>query len=188
MTLARIDLNLLLAFEALMQARSASRAGAAVGRRQPAMSAALARLRTLLGDEPVVRVAGEMRPSPKVLRLAPGVPEALRHLRAALGEAVAFDPGTATDTFALAFADSGSAVLLPDLAGPAGREAPGIDLRGIGCDKDDVGAIIDRRLAERRRDPRLATFPIPLARSDRANAWLRAKVGQVGAALALTSR
>lgn len=81
MNLSRIDLNLLLAFEALMQARSVSRAANTLGLRQPAMSAALARLRRLFGDELFVRTGGEMRPSPKALRLAPGILEALRHLR-----------------------------------------------------------------------------------------------------------
>lgn len=157
MNLARIDLNLLLAFEAMMQARSVSRAAATLGLRQPAMSAALARLRRLLGDELFVRTGGEMRPSPKALRLAPAILDALRHLRAALGREVAFDPATATDTFTLALADYGSAVLLPDLAPLVRREAPGVDLRVIGYDKDDVGTIVDRGLA----DLAVGVFPDP---------------------------
>lgn len=157
MNLARVDLNLLLAFEAMMRARSVSRAAATLGLRQPAMSAALARLRRLMGDELFVRAGGEMRPSPKALRLAPGILDALRHLRAALGEAVAFDPATATETFTLALADYGSAVLLPDLARVVGREAPGIGLQVIGYDKEEVGLIIDRGLA----DLAVGVFPDP---------------------------
>jgi DNA-binding transcriptional LysR family regulator len=45
-----IDLNLLVAFDALMDERNVTRAAVRVGVSQPAMSAALARLRTLLGD------------------------------------------------------------------------------------------------------------------------------------------
>lgn len=157
MNLARIDLNLLLAFEAMMQSRSVSRAAATLGLRQPAMSAALGRLRRLLGDELFVRVGGEMRPSPKAIRLAPGILEALRHLRAALGDAVAFDPTTAVETFTLTLTDYGAAVLLPGLARALAAEAPGIDLRVIGYDKEDVGPIIDRGLA----DLAVGVFPSP---------------------------
>lgn len=157
MNLARIDLNLLLAFEALMQARSVSRAAATLGLRQPAMSAALGRLRRLFGDELFVRVGGEMRPSPKAVRLAPGILEALRHLRAALGQEVAFDPATATQTFALALTDYGAAVLLPGLARLLSEQAPGVDLRVVGYDKDDVGAIVGRGLA----DLAVGVFPRP---------------------------
>lgn len=157
MNLSKIDLNLLLAFEAMMQVRSVSRAAAMLGLRQPATSAALGRLRTLLGDELFLRTGGEMRPSPKALRLAPGILDALRQLRAALGQEVAFDPATATNAFTLAFADYGSAVLLPDLAHLVGQGAPGIDLRVVGYEKDDVGTIIDRGLA----DLAVGVFPDP---------------------------
>lgn len=157
MNLARIDLNLLLAFEAMMQVRSVSRAAAMLGLRQPAMSAALGRLRALLGDELFVRTGGEMRPSPKALRLAPGILDALRHLRAALGQEVAFDPAIATDAFTLALTDYGAAVLLPGLARLLAERAPGIDLRVIGYEKDDVGTIVDRGLA----DLAVGVFPDP---------------------------
>jgi len=51
MDLHGTDLNLLVAFDALMAERSVTRAGTRIGRTQPAMSAALSRLRSLLGDE-----------------------------------------------------------------------------------------------------------------------------------------
>ncbi len=49
MDLHGTDLNLLVAFDALMAERSVTRAGMRIGRTQPAMSAALSRLRSLLG-------------------------------------------------------------------------------------------------------------------------------------------
>ena len=55
MDLHGIDLNLLVAFDALMAERSVTRAGVRIGRTQPAMSAALSRLRGLLKDELFVR-------------------------------------------------------------------------------------------------------------------------------------
>jgi len=50
-----LDLNLLLAFDALMENRSVTLAARAVGRSQPAMSSALSRLRDIFHDELLVR-------------------------------------------------------------------------------------------------------------------------------------
>lgn len=155
MDLARIDLNLLLAFEALMEARSVSRAAARLGLRQPAMSGALARLRRIFGDALFARVGGEMLPSPKALRLAPGVLGALGQLRAAFGEEAPFDPATARATFTLALTDYGSAVLLPGLAAHLRDRAPGVNLRVIGYDKDDAGNLVRSGAA----DLALGVFP-----------------------------
>ena len=67
MNLAAVDLNLLVAFEALMAERSVTRAGQRIGLGQPAMSAALSRLRLVFQDELLVRVPGAaMRPFPGI--------------------------------------------------------------------------------------------------------------------------
>ena len=50
MNLAQVDLNLLVALDALLRERNVTRAGRQIGLSQPAMSAALARLRDLFGD------------------------------------------------------------------------------------------------------------------------------------------
>jgi DNA-binding transcriptional ArsR family regulator len=60
MNLASIDLNLLVALEALVEERSVGRAASRVGLSQPAMSHALGRLRALLDDTLLVRAAGGM--------------------------------------------------------------------------------------------------------------------------------
>ncbi|WP_211229166.1 LysR family transcriptional regulator [Acetobacter nitrogenifigens] len=59
--LEHIDLNLLVVFEALMVERNVTRAGARLGRSQPATSAALARLRALMADDLFVRGADGLR-------------------------------------------------------------------------------------------------------------------------------
>ncbi len=68
--LARLDLNLLVAFDALLTERSVTRAAARIGLGQSAMSHNLARLRTLFGDELLTRGADGMRPTPRALALA----------------------------------------------------------------------------------------------------------------------
>src|SRR5262245_23009205 len=67
--LTRIDLNLLVALDALLTDRSVTRAAARVGLRQSAMSHNLARLRALLGDELLTRGPEGMRPTPRALAL-----------------------------------------------------------------------------------------------------------------------
>ena len=66
--LSRLDLNLLVAFDALLTERSVTRAAARIGLGQSAMSHNLARLRTLFGDELLTRGADGMRPTPARLR------------------------------------------------------------------------------------------------------------------------
>ena len=64
------DLNLLVAFEALMAERNVTRAAQRVGVGQPAMSYALSRLRELFGDELFVRASGTMQPTTRALEIA----------------------------------------------------------------------------------------------------------------------
>jgi DNA-binding transcriptional LysR family regulator len=144
MKLDRMDLNLLLAFEALCQTKSVSKAATRLGIRQPAMSAALGRLRTLMGDALFVRVAGAMQPTPKALRLAQGIEPALAQLRATLGDGAAFAPRDAKRTFTLASTDYTTCVLGPALYADVAMAAPGIDLRILGYDKDNIPELLDR--------------------------------------------
>ncbi len=67
--LARIDLNLLVALDALLTERSVTKAAARVGLGQSAMSHNLARLRQLFDDELLIRSSDGMRPTPKALAL-----------------------------------------------------------------------------------------------------------------------
>ena len=60
-----MDLNLLAAFDALMQERNVTRAAVRMNVSQPAMSAALARLRTLFGDLLFQRSAAGLLPTPR---------------------------------------------------------------------------------------------------------------------------
>ncbi len=66
-----IDLNLLAAFDALMDERNVTRAAARVGVSQPAMSAALSRLRRLFGDRLFLRSADGLLPTPRARDIKP---------------------------------------------------------------------------------------------------------------------
>lgn len=157
------DLNLLLTFEAVNEARSVSGAAERLGVRQPTVSAALARLRALVGDELFVRAGGAMQPTAKALRIAPSVTQALAQLRETLSDAAPFAPKAARRSFTLASTDYSTIVLLPRLLKALKQEAPSIDLRVLGYDKDDVPSLIDRGLI----DLALGVFPDPPERAVR---------------------
>ena len=74
--LAGVDLNLVLALDALLAERHVTRAAARLGITQSAASHALARLRDVLGDPLLVRgPRGTMIPTPRATALAPAIPE-----------------------------------------------------------------------------------------------------------------
>lgn len=79
--LAAIDLNLLVAFEALLEQRSVTKAAEQLQIGQPAMSASLNRLRVLFEDELFVRLGRQMQPTLKAQAIAPGILAALHHIR-----------------------------------------------------------------------------------------------------------
>lgn len=128
MNLAAVDLNLLVAFEALLEERHVTRAGQRIGLAQPSMSSALARLRLLFDDEILIRTAAGMRPTAKALAVAPAVSEALGLLRTALGPQKTFDAATARHRFTIAVTDYGDLVIVPALVSLLRKEAPGADL------------------------------------------------------------
>lgn len=157
MKLSDADLNLMVAFEALWEECSVSRAAQRLGVGQPAMSATLARLRALLDDPLFTRVGSRMQPTPKATRIAPSVHDALAQLRGVLAESQPFVAANARHVFAVASTDYTTLVLMPALMKTLRTEAPGIDLRVIGYDKGDIEAL----LIEPRIDIALGVFPKP---------------------------
>ena len=127
--LAGVDLNLVLALDALLAERHVTRAAARLGIKQSAASHALARLRDVLGDPLLVRgPRGTMIPTPRATALAPAIHRILVDLSAALRGDDAFDPATARRTFRIASTDYVELVLMPRLVERLGRIAPNIDL------------------------------------------------------------
>lgn len=126
--LSRIDLNLLVALDALLSERSVTRAAARIGIGQSAMSSSLARLRRLFDDELLTRAPDGMRPTPRALALAEPVRAALRQVQAIVRREAAFDPATTERTFTVSLPDSTEVLLGPRLLGYLRAEAPGIRL------------------------------------------------------------
>ena len=127
--LARLDLNLLVALDALLAERSVTRAAARVGLGQSAMSHNLARLRALFGDELLTRASDGMRPTPRALALVDPVRVTLSQIQALVSGADAFDPRTAERTFRIGMPDSVEVLLGPSLLAHLRDAAPGLRLR-----------------------------------------------------------
>lgn len=128
MHLASIDLNLLVALDALLRKRSVTLAAAEVGLSQPAMSRALGRLRDLFEDPLLVRTGHAMVPTPRASSLEAPLGEALAGIRKTLEPAGAFDPRRAQRSFVLSALDTTQAVVLPPLLEYLRREAPGVEV------------------------------------------------------------
>jgi DNA-binding transcriptional LysR family regulator len=127
--LGSIDLNLLLALDALLEAKNVTRAAEAIGITQSAMSHALSRLRTVTGDALLVRGIGGMVPTPRAEALALPIRRALEEVRTALRASNRFDPKTARLFVRVGTSDYGELILLPRIVRRLERDAPGIDLR-----------------------------------------------------------
>lgn len=143
--LSSIDLNLLVAFEALFEERSVTIAANRLYLGQPAMSAALGRLRSLFQDELFIRVGKEMQPTVKAREIAPGILSALQQIRQTLESNQTFEPATSQHTFAIGSSDYTSYVVMPKLLEVCRHHAPGIDFRLIGFNKDSVGEMLEQQ-------------------------------------------
>ena len=142
--LSRLDLNLLVAFDALLAEGSVTRAAERVGIGPPSMSHALARLRRLLKDELFVRAPDGVRPTPRALALAGPVRGALSAIQEMLLQGEGFDPAGAERTFLLGMPDSIEVVLLPRLLAHLEAEAPKIRVRVRSIDRFEVLEQLDR--------------------------------------------
>lgn len=133
------DLNLLKAFDALMDERNVTRAAARLALTQPAVSGMLARLRDSFGDPLFVRSQRGVVPTPRALELAAPVKQALAGIDALLRPA-AFEPAQARFTVSIAASDYALQAIVVPLLAQLRPQAPGIRVA--------VRPIVDERLQE----------------------------------------
>jgi len=126
---AALDLNLLLALDALLLERNVTRAATRVGLTQSAMSHKLRRLRELFGDDLLVGGRQGMVPTERALALAGPVRRGLLELRSAIRSTAPFDPATAQRDFTIISSDYADFVILPRVLEHLSQHAPGIGLR-----------------------------------------------------------
>lgn len=126
--LRRVDLNLLVMFEALVEERSVAKAAARLNLTSSAVSHALRRLREQFKDPLLLRTAEGMTPTPEAVRLAKSFRKAFIEIENAIGVAGEFDPSTARRTFLLRVSDYVGVLLLPRLCTELCSVAPGVSL------------------------------------------------------------
>lgn len=127
--LGRLDLNLLVALDALLEQRSVTKAAEQMGLSQPALSASLARLRRHFDDPLLARTGNAYQLTPLAVQLRERVAIALLSVERALSATSDFEPARSTREFRLVISDYGAAVLAPGIAALLGEEAPQTRLR-----------------------------------------------------------
>lgn len=138
-----LDLNLLAMFDGLMQTRSVSATARQMNLSQPAMSAALSRLRTYFGDPLLVAHGKRMYPTAFAESLSPLVRLCLDGIEGVLATSAAFDPLTSQRTFRIVTSDYiVSAVIAPLLADLL-TEAPGIRIQIISPGEHGADLLIE---------------------------------------------
>jgi DNA-binding transcriptional LysR family regulator len=144
MNLAAVDLNLLVAFDAMLTEGSVSGAAQRIGLSQPAMSKRLGRLRALLRDDLFVRSGDGVRPTERALDLADAIRSALRQIEDALGGYGRFDAPRSARAFRIGAMDHIAAVLLPHAMAMVCAQAPRAALIVRAMDRRQLVDALDR--------------------------------------------
>jgi len=125
MNLNALDLNLLVALDALLREVNVSRAAMRIGLSQPAASHALQRLRDLIGDPLLVRAGARMELTPRALALRAPLAQTLDQVRG-LFVPDAFDAATSERQFRLMMPDLAVELLMPPLMEKITQIAPNV--------------------------------------------------------------
>jgi DNA-binding transcriptional LysR family regulator len=127
MNLNSLDLNLLVALDALLKEASVSRAAMRIGLSQPATSHALQRLRDMIGDPLLVRTGARMELTPRAQALRAPLAQTLDQVRG-LFTPDEFDASQSERHFRLMMPDLAVELLMPPLMEKVTRLAPGVTI------------------------------------------------------------
>ena len=130
--LNRLDLNLLVVFEAIMDAGSVATAADRLGKTPSAISHSLARLREQTGDPLMVKVGGRMQPSP-----------ILRSVQRAFSPPEPFDPATSNRVFRIALPAMTS--LIAEVFARLNSEAPHVSLEWAALGPNVLSDVADEQ-------------------------------------------
>jgi LysR family nod box-dependent transcriptional activator len=143
MGLEGVDLNLLVALDALLAERSVTRSANRVGLSQPGMSNALARLRKLFGDPLLVREGQALVLTPRAESLRQPVQEALSLIQHALENRPGFDPARDHVTLTVSCSDYSLLMLIGPLVRRLAAAAPGLTIQVLPRAPDAVRLLRD---------------------------------------------
>ena len=142
--LTRLDLNLLVVFEALFQERHVGRAAKRMALSQSATSHALGRLRQLFDDPLFVRNPRGVEPTVRGRELAEPIAGALAQIRSLMTPTRELVPAQLRRTFRIAVHDYAMAVAIAPLVAALRSQAPGVDLRCVSIHPEKVIDALDR--------------------------------------------
>jgi len=154
MKLSGIDLNILVALDALLSEQSVTRAAVRIGRSQPATSHALNRARELFRDPLLVRAGGGLELTARAKMVAPKIHRLLRELGAVLDVHRELDPA-ALDSVTIGATDYVGFVLLPQVFAAIERVAPQLSVHVRTAEGPDALEPVRRGVV----DVAVGTFP-----------------------------
>jgi DNA-binding transcriptional LysR family regulator len=137
MNMRRLDLNLLVALDALLSEGGVSAAARRLGLSQPAVSHALNRLREATSDPLLIRVGARMELTPRAHRLRDPVRSLLRDAGSLFAED-GFDPASSRRQFTFMMPDLVVSILMPRLVKRLETEAPHIRLNVMPWHGDEL--------------------------------------------------
>jgi DNA-binding transcriptional LysR family regulator len=126
--LSRVDLNLLVLFEAVMRERHVGRTAARLHLSPSAISHGLGRLRRMLHDPLFLKHPKGVVPTERAEALAAPIAEILQRVQTVIADADGFDASVSTRRFTLGSPDAVLPVVLPPLMAALAKAAPRIDL------------------------------------------------------------
>ena len=126
--LSRIDLNLLVLFEAVFRTRHVGLAGERLKLSPSAVSHGLGRLRRTFNDPLFLKHPKGVVPTTRADELAAPIAQILEQARVVFGSADAFDPLRSTRRFTIGAPDGIAAVALPPVLADLRAAAPGVDI------------------------------------------------------------
>lgn len=139
-----LDLNLLLALDALLELRSVGLAAARLHTSAPAMSRTLARLRRRLDDPVLVRAGRQMVPTPRALAMQSDVRDVIDRARTVFAPPTTVEPHRISRTFSLQMGDIGMlGTIAARLLAKVQSDAPGVTLRFVAESHEDTHSLRD---------------------------------------------
>lgn len=157
MNLRDVDLNLLIAFDALLRERHVTRAAERLNMSQSSMSVALAKLRDLFQDDLLTRAPGGMVSTERAESLWPRVRTAMAAIGEVFEPSAQFDPATSTATYRLIVIDYIDMILMPLVMQKIRALAPGVTVQVLQPNPRRFGGM----LAAGELDLALTYFPDP---------------------------
>jgi len=128
--LAKIDLNLLISLQVLLEERSVSRSAKRLHLTQPAMSKTLSRLRQVFDDPLFIRGSHGMQPTPRAAELGENLGDILAEINHLVAPA-AFDPAEFSGEITLALSEYVGVALLPPLIKKLSKVAPRLAIKTL---------------------------------------------------------